>query len=91
MHKAISTKVQGKTSFETKSQQSQSSFLIFYFLCDFWIFDTRHKKIDKTSITKSYTQEDKQTTNIKNSKQTKQTLSQSIGSINAWTCCNAYA
>jgi len=29
MHKAISTKVQGKTSFETKAQQSQSSFLIF--------------------------------------------------------------
>ena len=71
MHKAISTKVQGKTSFETKTQQSQSSFLIFYFLWDFWIFDTRHKKIDKTNKTKTYTQEDKQTTNIKNSKQTK--------------------
>ena len=29
MHKAISTKVQGKTSFGTKTQQSQSNFLIF--------------------------------------------------------------
>ena len=89
MHKAISTKVQGKTSFETKAQQSQTSFLILYFLCAFWIFDTSNKKIDTTKL-KIFTSRQ---TNIQQQKQqaNKQTSTQSIGSINAWTCCNAYA
>ena len=62
-------------------------FLIFYVIFGFLTQET--KRLIRQN--KKYLQEDKQTTNIKNSKQTKQTLSQSIGSINAWTCCNAYA
>ena len=45
MHKTISTKVQGKISFETKLQQCRSKFLIFFFLCGFWIFWHIRKKI----------------------------------------------
>ena len=62
MHKAISTKVQGKTSFETKTQQSQSSFLIFYFLCDFWIFDTKNKEFDNNKIKNMHKKTSKQPT-----------------------------
>ena len=60
--------VQGKIGFETKAQQCQSNFLIFQFLCDFWIFDTRSKRLIKNK--KKYAQEDKQTTISKNNKQT---------------------
>ena len=70
MYKAISTKVQGKTSFETKTQQCQSNFLIFYFLCDFWIFDIKKKIDQKQKENQKYAQIDKQTTINTNNKQT---------------------
>jgi len=47
MHKAISTKIQGKTSFETKAQQSQSSFLIFYFYVFFGFLTQETKRLIK--------------------------------------------
>ena len=54
MHKAISTKVQGKTCFETK-QQSWSNFLIFYFLCVFgFLTQKKKKKIDKNRQCKNF-------------------------------------
>ena len=89
MHKAISTKVQGKTSFETKTQQSQTSFLIFYFYVLFGFLT--HKKIDTTKLKIFTGKQNNQPTAKKTTKINKQTKSQSIGSINAWTCCNAYA
>ena len=44
MHKAICTKVQGKTYFETKTQQCRSNFLDFLLFMSFWIFDTQEGK-----------------------------------------------
>ena len=73
MHKAISTNVQGKISFETKLQQCQSNFLIFYFYVVFGFLTHKKKKIDqkqKKKQNQKYAQVDKQTTNGKNNKQT---------------------
>ena len=43
MHKAISTKVQGKTCFETKLNKIDQTFWFSIFMC-FWIFYTKKKK-----------------------------------------------
>ena len=59
MHKAISTKVQGKTCFETKLNNLDQTFLIFYFLCIFGFLTQKLEKIDK-----------KQCKNIQSKKQT---------------------
>ena len=69
MHKAISTKVQGKTSFET-TQQCQSNFLIFYFYVIFGFLTHKKKKIEQKKNDKKYAQIDKQTTININNKQT---------------------
>ena len=70
MHKAISTKVQGKTSFETKLNNVNQTFWfsIFMWFLDFW---HKKKKIDqKQKENQKYAQIDKQTTININSKQT---------------------
>ena len=93
MHKAICTKVQGKTYFKTKLNNVDqifrfSTFYEFFFF--FWIFLTHKKeKIDLKQPCKNIRCKNKQT----NSLQLKQPTSTqpNIGSINAWTCCNAYA
>ena len=46
MHKAISTKVQGKTSYET-TQQCQSNFLFFTFYVVFGFLTHKNEKIDQ--------------------------------------------
>ena len=53
MHKAIRTKVQGKTYFETKLNNVDQTFWIFSFLC-FWIFDI--KEMTKASNKKNLMQ-----------------------------------
>ena len=72
-------------------QNSTKSIKLFDFLIFYVIFGFLTQETKRLIKQKKYSQEDKQTTNNKNSKHTKQTLSQGIGSINAWTCCNAYA
>ena len=70
MHKAISTKVQGKTSFETKLNYVNQTFwfYIFMWFLDFW---HKKKKIDKKQKeNQKYAQIDKQTTININNKQT---------------------
>ena len=56
-------------------------------------FLTQEEKIyQKQKENQKYAQTDKQTNNHQHKQQAdNQTSSQSIGSINAWTCCNAYA
>ena len=53
MHKAISTKVQGKTCFETKLNKVDQTFLfsIFYVILDFW--HKKKKKNDKNQQCKN--------------------------------------
>ena len=48
--KPLAQRYKAKQILRQKTQQSQSSFLIFYFLCDFWIFDTKSKEIDETRL-----------------------------------------
>ena len=70
MHKAISIKVQGKTSFETKLNNVNQ---IFWFSIFMWFLDFCHKKkkIDqKQKEDQKYAQIDKQTTININNKQT---------------------
>ena len=59
MHEAISTKVQGKTCFETKLNNLDQTFLIFYFLYIFGFLTQKLEKIDQ-----------KQCKNIQSKKQT---------------------
>ena len=47
MHKAISTKVQGKTSFETTTQQCQSNFWFSTFYMVFGFLTHKNEKIDQ--------------------------------------------
>ena len=47
MHKAISTKVQGKTCFETKLNKVDQTFWIFYFLCVFGFLTQKQEKTDQ--------------------------------------------
>ena len=47
MHKAISTKVQGKTSFETKLNNIDQTFWIFNFLYVFEFLTQKQEKIDQ--------------------------------------------
>ena len=91
MHKTISTKVQGKTSFETKLNYVNQTFdfLIFMWFLDFW---HKKRKIDQNQKRKPKVCTNRQTNNQQHKQQaSNQTPSPSIGSINAWTCCNAYA
>ena len=70
MHKAISTKVQGKTSFETKLNYVNQTFWFSNFYVIFW-FLTQEEKIDqKQKENQKYAQTDKQTTININNKQT---------------------
>ena len=59
----------------------------------FWIFDTKKKLMIKTSNVKTFNAKaNKQPVDNSNNQQAhNQTYSHNIGSINAWTCCNAYA
>ena len=49
MHKAISTKVQGKTCLETKPNKVDQIFDFPIFLC-FWIFDQKKKMIKASNV-----------------------------------------
>ena len=70
MHKAISTKVQGKTRFETKLNYVNQTFDFLFFYVIFG-FLTQEQKIDqKQKENQKYAQIDKQTTININSKQT---------------------
>ena len=70
MHKAISTKVQGKTSFETKLNYVNQTFWFSNFYVIFG-FLTQEEKIDqKQKENQKYAQIDKQTTININNKQT---------------------
>ena len=51
MHKAICTKVQGKTNFETKLNNVDQTFWIFTFFMCFWILDI--KEMTKVSNKKN--------------------------------------
>ena len=53
MHKAISIKVQGKTSFETKLNNVGQTFWFSTFYVVFWIFDTRRKRLIKNNNVKT--------------------------------------
>ena len=96
MHKPISTKVQGKTCLwqNTIMLIKLFGFSTFYVFLDFW---HKNKKILIKNYVKTFKTNKKQTnTNfqIKLASQQKahnQAKSQNIGSINPWTCCNAYA
>ena len=71
MYKAISTKVQGKTSFETKLNYVKKTFWFSNFYVIFWIFWHKKKKIDhKQKENQKNAQKDKQTTINSNNKQT---------------------
>ena len=85
--KPLAQRYTAKRVLRQKLNKVNQALLIFKCLCNFWIFDLRNKKNDKTQLRNIH----KQTTKNKHNKHTKQTYSQSIGSINAWTCCNAYA
>ena len=55
MHKAISTKVQGKTCLETKLNNVDQTFWIFYFLWVFGFLTHKKEKIDlKTTVQKTF-------------------------------------
>ena len=70
MHKAISTKVQGKTSFETKLNYVNQTFWFSNFYVIFG-FLTQEEKIDqKQKENQKYAQIDKQTAININNKQT---------------------
>ena len=58
----------------------------------FWIFDTK-KNNDKSQQCKTFNAKaNKQPVDNSNNQQAhNQTQSHNIGSVNAWTCCNAYA
>ena len=91
MHKAISTKVQGKTSYETKLNYVNQTFLFSNFYVIFGFLTQEEKDRSKTKR-KPKVCTNRQTNNHQHKQQANnQTSSQSIGSINAWTCCNAYA
>ena len=64
MHKAISTKVQGKTCFETKLNKVDQTFwfLIFYVFLDFW--HKIKKKLIKKNNVKTFKNKNKQTTDF---------------------------
>ena len=51
MHKAIYTKVQDKTYFETKLNNDDQNFLDFLLFMSFWILDTQEgKDWSKTTV-----------------------------------------
>ena len=93
MHKAIYTKVQGKTYFETKLNNVNQTFWNFYFLCVFGFWHKNSKRLIKSNNVKKFkAKANKQLIDNSNNQQAhNQTQSYNIGSINAWTCCNAYA
>ena len=93
MHKAISTKVQGKTSFETKLNNFNQTFWFSTFYVVFGFLTHKKEKIDpkKKKNEWKYAKTNKQISTHTIDNQNNQTKSQSIGSIDAWTCCNAYA
>ena len=77
---------------------ADQTFWIFYFLCVFGFVTQKQVKIDKKK--KKCKNTSKQIANKQNNfqhllerqhKAHNQSMSQNIGSINAWTCCNAYA
>ena len=97
MHKAISTKVQGKICLWQYTIMSIKLFEFsnFYVFLDFW-HKSKKRLIKRNNVKTFKTKTNKQNTNfqIKLASQQKaynQAKSQNIGSINAWICCNAYA
>ena len=85
MHKAISTKVQGKTCFETKLNNVDQTFWIFYFLCVFGFLTQKQERTDQKQQCKNIQNNCKQTHKHNFSAQAKpkqkahnQSMSQSI-------------
>ena len=70
MHKAINTKVQGKTSFETKLNNVNQTFWFSIFYVIFGFLTHKKEKIDQNKNDQKYAQKDKQTTININNKQT---------------------
>ena len=70
MHKTISTKVQGKTSFETKLNNVDQTFWFSIFYVVFGFLTHKKKKIDQKKNEQKYAQIDKQTTTNIINKQT---------------------
>ena len=54
MHKAISTKVEGKTSFKTTTQQCQSNFWFSTFYVVFGFLTHKNEKIDQKQQWKQF-------------------------------------
>ena len=70
MHKAINTKVQGKTSFETKLNKVNQAFWFSNFYVIFWFLTQKEKLDQKQKENQKYAQIDKQTAININNKQT---------------------
>ena len=78
MHKSISTKVQGKTSFETKTQQCQSNFWFSTFYIVFGFLTHKNEKIDQKQQWKQFVWKNEKTnTQISKHIINKQTTKQS--------------
>ena len=78
MHKAISTKVQGKTSFETKTQQCQSNLWFSTFYVVFGFLTHKNEKIDKKKYWRQFVWKNAKTNKqISNHIINKQTIKQS--------------
>ena len=82
----------------TKHNNVDQTFWIFYFLCVFGFLTQKQEKIDKKHQCKKHFLKNANKTNTifqtklaSQHKAHNQSQSQSIVSINAWTCCNAYA
>ena len=94
MHKAISTKVQSKTCLWQYTIMSIKIFRFSYVFFDFW--HKSKKRLIKNNV-KTFKVKKKNTHTIINTcwnynkKHTTKQSHKSIGSINAWTCCNVYA
>ena len=93
--KPLAQRYKAKQVLRQKLNKVNQAFWFSIFMCflDFW---HKKKKIDQKTKTKTKTRSKVYTNRQENNHQHKQqainqTSSQSIRSINAWTCCNAYA
>ena len=81
----------------TIHNNADQTFWIFYILCVFGFLTQKQIKIDKKNV-KTFKANSKQQTNNQFSTHTGEIIQVTqtnnvinIGSINTWTCCNAYA